>query len=174
MVITEITQFLESQYLSDFLFPFKVLAFLLSVIFLYGISYYFRKQGVVLNDTKRRIKDFLSFQRFAPSRSYFNRAQEVSALLKSGEYKRAILRSEAIFYDLLKQFGYVGNSLSEIVNSNQADGIPNVDDMKKMAAVAEEIRKNKKYVADIDLMRDIFDSFEDTLRKMDVIIDEDE
>lgn len=174
MAITEIIQFLESKSLSDFLFPWKILALIVSVFFLYGIIYYFTKQEVILNDSKRRIKDFLSFQRFAPSRSYFNRAQEVSNLLKREDYKRAILRSEAIFYDLLKQFGYVGQSLSEIVNSNQSSEIPNLDDMQKMAAAAQEIKKNKNYVVNIEQMKDIFDSFEDTLRKMDVIVDEDE
>jgi hypothetical protein len=174
MDITEITQFLESSYLSDFLLPWKILAVIVSALFIYAIIYYFLKQEVILQDAKRRTKDFLSFQRFAPSRAYFNRAQEVFGLLKRFEYKKAVLRSEGIFYDLLRQFGYSGKNLAEVVNGTQSDSIPNADDLKKLAVAAEEIRKNKNYVADPEKMKDIFDSFEDTLRKMDVIVDEDD
>ncbi|MDD3295604.1 MAG: hypothetical protein PHG20_13060, partial [Geobacteraceae bacterium] len=101
-------------------------------------------------------------------------SQEVFELLNRKDYRRAVLMSDGIFYDLLRQFGYLGNSLGEIANSNQSESIPNIGDIRKLAAVAEEMKKNKNYPVDIEQMKDIFDSFEDTLRKMDVITEEDD
>lgn len=172
MDINQVTQFLESRILSDFLLPWKILAVIASIFLLYAINYYFNKQQVVIADAKRRFKDFFNFQKFYPPRSFLNRAKEVSVLLDRKNYKKAVLKSEALFYALLKHFGYEGNSLKQILEGDKGNNIPNIDDMKKMAAMAESIRQDSSYVVKVEDIKDIFDSFEDTLRKMDVLIDD--
>ncbi len=172
MDINTITQFLESRELSDFLFPWKILAFIISIFFLFGIGYYYKKQGFILKDAKRRITDFLSFQKFTPPKSFLNRSDEVWELLQKKDYRRAVLRGESLFHALLHRFGYLGGDLAEIVSTPDAENIPNVEDLRKLAATAEIAKKNKLYTIGDDEAKGIFNTFEDTLRKLDVITDE--
>ncbi len=173
MDINTITQFLESKGLSELLFPWKVLSFFVSLLFLFGIAYYYKRQWRILSDIKRRVKGFFSFQKFTPPKSFLNRSDEVWELLhQKKDYRRAVLRGEALFHALLHRFGYLGDSLAEIVSMPDAENIPNVEDLRKLAAAATLAKKNKMYTISAEEAKDIFDTFEDTLRKFDVITDE--
>ncbi|HNY35730.1 MAG TPA: hypothetical protein PLD14_02985 [Candidatus Pacearchaeota archaeon] len=169
MTINDITLFFESTDLSQFLLPFKIVALTLSAIFIYFIAYYNIKDGTLINDTKRRMMDFLSFQKFAPPKSFSNRAKEISALLDNKNYKRAILQTEVLFYELLKRFGYKGKNLLEMVEDEDT---PNRESLKRLAEIAEEVRKKTRYVPDIDELDRLYSTFEDSLIKLGVITEE--
>lgn len=173
MNINDITNFLESRMLSSLVLPWKILAIIVTALFLYAAIFYFIKQKYFMLDIIRRIRDFTSFQRGIPSRNFLSRAKEISFLLSKENYRAAVLRSELLFYDLLHSFfRYPGKTLMDVVTGPSAVNIPNTDDMVKLAKIAKEMKKDKNYVVNLEELRDIFDSFEDTLRKMDVIIDD--
>ncbi len=169
MTINDITLFFESTDFSQFLLPFKIVALTISVLFIYAIVYYSVKDGTITNDIKRRTLDFLSFQKFAPPKSFSNRAKEISALLNDKNYKRAILQTEVLFYELLKRFNYKGNTLLEMVENEET---PNRDNLKRLAEIAEEMKKKPGYMPEIDELDKLYSTFEDSLIKFGVITEE--
>jgi hypothetical protein len=169
MTINDITQFFESKDLSQFLLPFKIVAITLSVVFIYAIAYYLIKDGQILDDVKRRTKDFLSFQRYTPPKSFLNRAKEISALLDDKKYKKALLETEILFYELLKRFDYKGKNLLEMVEDPDT---PNRESLKRLAEIAEQVKKDRSYMPDLDELDKLYSTFEDSLIKFGVITDE--
>lgn len=171
MTINDITQFLESRTLSQFFLPFKIVAILLSVYFLYAIAYYNIKDGTLIEDSKRRIKDFLSFQKYTPPKSFANRAREISALLDEKKYKKAILETETLFYQILKRYGHKEKSL--LLMTEDPD-TPNRESLRRLAEIAEEIKKNSAVVLNLDELDKLYSTFEDSLIKFGVITEEKE
>jgi len=169
MTINDITQFLESKTLTEFFLPFKVVALTVGVFFIYMIAYYNIKDGTLINDSKRRIGDFLSFQKYTPPKSFLNRAKEISALLDDKKYRKAILETEVLFYELLKRFEYKGKTLLEMTADEDT---PNRDSLRRLAEIAEIMKKDKSYMPELDELDKLYSTFEDTLIKFGVITDE--
>ncbi|MDD5098292.1 MAG: hypothetical protein PHD31_01060 [Candidatus Pacebacteria bacterium] len=166
MDVIELTKFIESQEFSSFLFPFKLLALVVSVVFIYGLYYYLKDQASILDDSKRRAKDFLSFQKFIPPVSYVNAAKEISYLLNKKQYETAILKTEVLFIKALKRFGYKGNDLKELASD---ENVPDREDLIKLADIAKQVRKEKGYRVDITEIEKLFESYEDALMRLDII-----
>lgn len=171
MTINDVTKFLESNDLSGFLLPFKIVAILISLFLIYAILYYHFKDGTVVNDIKRRVKDFVSFQRYTPPKSFLNRSKEISALLDNKEYRRAILATENLFFELLKRFEYKGKTLREMVEDPDT---PNRDNLIRLSEIAEQMKKDRSYVPELDELDKLYSTFEDSLIKFGVITDEEQ
>lgn len=169
MTINDITQFLESNSLTQFLLPFKIVAITISIIFIYGIAYYNLKDGTLVNDAKRRTKDFLSFQRYTPPKSFSNRAKEISALIDDKNYRKAILETEILFFEILKRYGHKEKSLLEMTEDIDT---PNRDSLRRLAEIAEQMKKNHSYLPEIEELDKLYSTFEDSLIKFGVITDE--
>jgi len=169
MTINDITMFLESRDLSQFLLPFKIVALTISAIFIYAIVYYNIKDGTIIKDVRRRTMDFLSFQRYAPPKSFSSRAKEISALLDNKKYKKAIFQTEVLFSELLKRFDYKGNTLLEMIEDPDT---PNRDSLKRLAEIAIEMREKPGYLPELDELDKLYSTFEDSLIKFGVITDD--
>lgn len=122
-----------------------------------------------MGDVKRRTKDFLSFQRYTPPRSFSSRTKEISNMLDMGDYRRGVLRMESLFFELLKRFDYSGKNLMHMLED---ESIPDRDNLKRLAELAEALRKDKNYSLNPEELQDLFNSFEETLKKFGVITDE--
>jgi hypothetical protein len=171
MTINDITKLLESSELSDFLLPFKIVAILVSLAFIYIIFYYHFKDGTVVNDVRRRVKDFLSFQRYTPPKSFLNRSKEISALLDNKDYRRAVLETETLFFELLKRFEYKGKTLREMAEDPDT---PNRENLIRLSEIAEQMKKDRSYLPDMDELDKLYSTFEDSLIKFGVINDEEQ
>ena len=169
MTINEITQFLESRTLTTFLLPFKIVALSISVVFIYGIAYYNIKDGTLINDSKRRIKDFLSFQKYTPPKSFANRAKEISSLLDDKHYRRAILETEVLFVEILKRYDHKGKTLLALTEDEDT---PNRESLRRLAEIAAQMKKDKSYLPDIDELDALYSNFEDSLIKFGVLTEE--
>ncbi|MDD4531381.1 MAG: hypothetical protein PHH21_01595 [Candidatus Pacebacteria bacterium] len=169
MTTTELIQMIENKELADFLFPFRALFIFMTLLLLFALIWYFFNQKVIWNDVKRRIKDFLSFQRFTPPRSFSTRCKEINNMLDKGDHRRAILRMEELFYELLKRFNYSGKTLRQMADD---PSVPDGENLKRLAEVAEAVKKDRQYSVNIEEMDKMFESFEETLKKFGVITDE--
>jgi hypothetical protein len=169
MTINDITQFFESKTLTDFLLPFKIVALTISAVFLWGIAYYNIKDGTLIKDARRRIKDFLSFQKYTPPKSFANRAKEISSLLDDRKYRKAILETEVLFFEILKRYDHKGKNLLEMTED---ENTPNRDSLRRLAEIAEQMKKDKAFVPDMDELDSLYSTFEDSLIKFGVITEE--
>jgi len=169
MTINDIIQFLESKTLSDFLLPFKIVALSISIVFIYGITYYNIKDGTITHDIKRRVKDFLSFQKYTPPKSFANRAQEISALIDDKKYRKAVLETEILFFEILKRYDHKGKNLIEMTEDEDT---PNRESLRRLGEIAEQMKKDKAYMPDLDELDSLYAKFEDSLIKFGVITEE--
>lgn len=169
MTTNDIVQALEAKELVSFLYPFKAVFILVSLMLLFAIVWYYIKQGVILSDIKRRTKDFLSFQRYTPPRSFSTRCREINNMLDKGDHRRAVLRMEELFHELLKRYNYSGKTLRQMVED---PSVPDGENLKRLAEISEGLKKDRNYSIDIEELDKLFESFEETLRKFGVITDE--
>lgn len=166
MDVVELTKLIESKEFSSFILPFKVLALAVSFLFAYGVIYYFKDQTTIWNDTKRRVKDFLSFQRFNPPSSFVNAAKEISYLLNKKQYETAVLKTEILFIKVLKRFGYAGDDLAMIARNEQ---VPNNKELIKLSEIASNIRKERGYRVNPEEIEHLFESYEEALMRLGVL-----
>ena len=166
MDVVELTRIIESKELSNFILPFKILAFVVSIMFAYGILYYFKDQTTIWTDAKRRVLDFLSFQRFSPPASYVNAAKEIAYLLNKSQYETAILKTEILFIKALKRFGYKGDDLNVLA---QDEDVPNRKELIILADIARKIRKEKGYRVNPEEITKLFESYEEALMRLGIL-----
>jgi hypothetical protein len=165
-MVDNILQFLESSELSDFLFPFKVLFIIISIAFIFAILYYYIKAGFLTATTKRRINDFLSFQKFDSKKILTQRAKKISTFLNKRDYKRAILMMEELLIDALKDKGVKGDNLYKMIeNSSIAD----IGEIKNVYTIAEEIKEGQGYILNMEELQKLFDACEEALRRLEII-----
>jgi len=161
-----ILQFLESSELSDFLFPFKVLFIIISIAFIFAIFYYFIKVEFLTATIKRRVNDFLSFQKFDSKKVLTQRAKKISTFLNKRDYKRAILMMEELLIDALKDKGVRGDNLYKMIeNSSIAD----ISEIKDVYTIAEEIKEGQGYILNMEELQKLFDACEEALRRLEII-----
>ena len=165
-MVNDILQFLESSELSDFLFPFKVLFIIISIAFIFAIFYYFIKVEFLTATIKRRVNDFLSFQKFDSKKVLTQRAKKISTFLNKRDYKRAILMMEELLIDALKDKGVRGDNLYKMIeNSSIAD----ISEIKDVYTIAEEIKEGQGYILNMEELQKLFDACEEALRRLEII-----
>ena len=165
-MVDDILQFLESSELSDFLFPFKVLFIIISIAFIFAIFYYFIKVEFLTATIKRRVNDFLSFQKFDSKKVLTQRAKKISTFLNKRDYKRAILMMEELLIDALKDKGVRGDNLYKMIeNSSIAD----ISEIKDVYTIAEEIKEGQGYILNMEELQKLFDACEEALRRLEII-----
>ncbi|MDK2948908.1 MAG: hypothetical protein PWQ56_73 [Patescibacteria group bacterium] len=165
-MIDDILQFLESSELFEFLFPFKVLFIIISIAFIFAIFYYFIKVDFLTAGAKRRINDFLSFQKFDSKNILTKRAKKISSFLNKRDYKKAILMMEELLIEALKNKGTVGVNLYEMIeNSSIAD----IEGIKDIYTIAEEIKEGQGYILNMEELQKLFDSCEEALKRLEVL-----
>jgi len=165
-MIDDILQFLESSELFEFLFPFKLLFIIISIAFIFAIFYYFIKVGFLTADAKRRVNDFLSFQKFDSKKILIKRAKKISSFLNKRDYKKAILMMEELLIEALRNKGTIGVNLYEMIeNSSIAD----IEGIKDIYTIAEEIKEGQGYILNMEELQKLFDSCEEALKRLEII-----
>jgi hypothetical protein len=165
-MVDNILQFLESSELSDFLFPFKVLFIIISIAFIFAILYYYIKVGFLVATNKRRINDFLSFQKFDSKKILTQRAKKISTFLNKRDYKRAILMMEELLIDALKDKGVKGDNLYKMIENSS---IAYISGIKDVYTIAEEIKEGQGYILNMEELQKLFDACEEALRRLEII-----
>ena len=166
MTVYDVLSFLESQELYDFLFPWKVVFLIVTVAFIFAIIYYFNKKGFLPAEEKRRIQDFLSFQRFDPNRIFQMRSKKIASFLNKKDYKRAILMMEELLIDVLKKENIKGDNLLELIENSSVSNIP---ELKNIYTISEEIKEGQGYILNLEELERLFASCEEALKRFKII-----
>ncbi len=162
----DILQFLESSELFEFLFPFKVLFLIISIAFIFAIFYYFTQVGFLTATSKRRVNDFLSFQKFDSKNILNKRAKKISSFLNKRDYKKAILMMEELLIEALRNKGTVGGNLYEMIENSS---ISDIEGIKDIYTIAEEIKEGQGYILNMEELQKLFDSCEEALKRLEII-----
>ncbi|MDD4073981.1 MAG: hypothetical protein PHU17_00370 [Candidatus Pacebacteria bacterium] len=166
MTVYDILSFLESESLSSFLFPWKVLFIILTIFFLIAIFYYHNKHGYLPGQEKRKISDFLSFQKFDSDKIFQLRSKKIASFLNKKDYKKAILMMEELLVDILKSRKVSGDNLLELIDNSP---ISDISELKNIYTIAEEIKDGQGYILNLEELEKLFASCEEALKRFKII-----
>jgi hypothetical protein len=141
MDIEQINLFLTSKEFSNFLFPFKIVALIVSLIMIYLINYYLFKQKEYFGEAKRKFKNFFSSQGFTAQSDLFNQWMEIKTLLSKEDqitYKLIVNKSASLFYNVLENSNLKDKELGELSEKQ----IPNLSEIKELLKLDVIIRED--------------------------------
>lgn len=165
----EIITLLKSEQVQAYLFPTKVLFILVSLIFISLIIYFYRHQKYYLEFEKRKVTDFMGFKGFQVKRKTIKTWQKIDSLMKEenpASLKLALIEADSLLYSTLQKLGYQGKNLKEILDEIDMSAIPNIDTMKKMAKLRNDLVQNSDYNLTLQEVKELIDVCNDTLRKL--------
>ncbi|BFT94650.1 MAG: hypothetical protein MNSN_06470 [Minisyncoccus archaeiphilus] len=168
MTITEVVTFLTSDTLNSFLLPFKIIAVLTAIAFVWGANYYYRKQELNILDWRRKYNHFFHQtspddvktipQRFQIVIDHLNKKTQL-------ETKTALLKNGFLIQDILKKLEIPVETLEEV----SSDKLPNARDFKLLLEIADRVRQDPAYSVNIEKVRDLFISMRDSLLEVGVL-----
>ncbi len=162
----DILNFLESEGLYSFLWPWKVLFIVITIAFIFAIFYYIRKAGYLPKEMNRRIGDFLSFQKNKSEQIFVNKYKSISGFFLKKDYKRAILMMEELFISVFNHLEVKGDDLLEMVNNSS---ISEMEEIRNLYIIAEEIKSGRGYILNLEELEKLFKSCEEALKKLKII-----
>lgn len=165
----EIITLLKSEQVQAYLFPTKVLFILVSLIFISLIIYFYRKQAFYLDFEKRKITDFFGFKDFQVRRKSIKTWQKIDSLMKEenpASLKLALIEADSLLYSTLQKLGYQAKNLKETLDEIDISAIPNIDSMKKMAEIRNNLVQNSEYNLTEQEAKELIESCHDTLKKL--------
>jgi len=132
----------------NFLYDLKIISLILIPLFLIGIIYYARKLKIVSKKLEN-IKDWFGVNPFLSSSSRSRRQwKEIEELLEEtyqSSWKLAIIKTDALIENFLKQLGYQGEKFEELFETLKLRGYQNLEILRGTHQVCEEILNNKDY-----------------------------
>lgn len=168
MDIYEVIDFLTSDKVNDFLFPFKFLAALTAIGFVWGANYYYRKQELNILDWRRKKEHLLKQSSSMDKKTIPQRFQIVIECLNKKnqlDVKIALLKNYYLIQDILKELKIPEEQLTEITDEK----LPNAKSFKVLMEIAEKVKNDSTYSVNIEKVRDLFISMRDSLMKIGVI-----
>jgi hypothetical protein len=117
-------------------------------LFLLGIIFYARKLKIVSKKLEN-IRNWFGVNPFLSSSSKSRRQwKEIEELLEEtyqSSWKLAVIKSDALVENFLKQIGYQGEKFDELLESLKLRGYQNLEILRGTHQVCEEILNNKDY-----------------------------
>lgn len=130
------------------LYYLKLISLGLILFFLIGIIIYSKKLKIFPKKI-RTIKDWFGMNPLLDSSSKSKRAwKEIQNLIEEdyqSSWKLAVIKTDALIENFLKQLGFQGNNFHELLISLKLKGYQNLDLLKGTHQVCEEILNNKDF-----------------------------
>lgn len=168
MSINDVVLFLTSDQLNDYLLPFKILAVLVSLVFMYGAYRYNKMQELNIGEWKRKYAHFFHETSPEETKDFAQRFQDIVGLINKKnqlDTKMAILKSQNLLDDILKKMDLTGDILGELSD----DKFPNAPAMKVLIDSADKVRRDPAYLVNIEKTKELFIAMRDTLLKIGII-----
>jgi hypothetical protein len=134
--------------LTYWLYLLKIVSLILIPLLFIGIIYYARKLKIVSKKLEN-IRNWFGVNPFLSSSSKSRRQwKEIEELLEEtyqSSWKLAVIKSDALVENFLKQIGYQGEKFDELLESLKLRGYQNLEILRGTHQVCEEILNNKDY-----------------------------
>ncbi|MGB9763222.1 MAG: hypothetical protein ACPLW7_04360 [Minisyncoccia bacterium] len=126
----------------------KIIALICIPFLLWGIIYYTKKLKIFSKKIEQ-IKAWFGINDVYETPSKTKKQWEIidELLLEnySSSWKLAVLKADALIENLLKQIGFKGDTLDELINSLKLKGFKNLEILSGAHEVSKEILTNRDY-----------------------------
>ena len=130
------------------LYWFKIISLISIPFLLWGIIHYARKLKILPKKIEQ-IKAWFGlnevFETPSKSKKQWQAIEELLLENYSSSWKLAVVKADALIENLLKQLGFKGNNLEELINSLKLRGYQNLNLLEGAHAVSKEILANRDY-----------------------------
>jgi hypothetical protein len=130
------------------LYYFKIACLIIIPILFFWIFFYFKKLKIISKKVTS-VKNWFGVNPLLNSSSKSKREwEEIDDLLEESyqsSWKLAVIKSEALIENFLKQLGYQGKSFEELLEALKLRKYRNLDILRGVHQVCEEILTNKDY-----------------------------
>ncbi|MDD4409448.1 MAG: hypothetical protein PHW52_02220 [Candidatus Pacebacteria bacterium] len=168
MSISDVVTFLASDGLNNFLLPFKVLAVLTVLAFMYMSNYYYRKQEFNIMEWRRKYNHFSHQTSPAETKTIPQRFQQVIDLLNKKnqlDTKMALLKNQNLILDILKKLNIPMEKLDDITEED----LPNASAFKLLIDSADKVSRDPSLSVNIEKTRELFILMRDSLLEIGII-----
>jgi hypothetical protein len=168
MTIYEVVEFLTSDEVNGFFLPFKILAVLVALAFIYGANYYYRKQELSILDWRRKYNHFFHMTTPPDSKTVPERFQEILNFLNKKnqlDTKMALIKNQYLIEDILKKLEIP----MEVIDDTPEEKLPDAATYRLLSEIADKVKKDPSYDVNIEMVRKLFISMRDSLLKIGMI-----
>ncbi|MDD5639751.1 MAG: hypothetical protein PHR47_03050 [Candidatus Pacebacteria bacterium] len=168
MFIKELNSFLTSVELNNFLLPFKILAVILAIAFIYGANKYYKMEKFAVSEWIRKYNHFFHLKSPAETKTIPERFQNIIDLINKKnqiDTKMALIKNQYLLWDILKEMELTEETLGE----TSEEKFPNIDAIKELITIADKIKQDPSYTVNIGKTRELFILMRDTLIKLRII-----
>lgn len=134
--------------ITTILYWFKIISLISIPFLLWGIIHYARKLKILPKKIEQ-IKAWFGlnevFETPSKSKKQWQAIEELLLENYSSSWKLAVVKADALIENLLKQLGFKGNNLEELINSLKLRGYQNLNLLEGAHAVSKEILANRDY-----------------------------
>lgn len=134
--------------ITTILYWFKIISLISIPLLLWGIIHYARKLKILPKKIEQ-IKAWFGlnevFETPSKSKKQWQAIEELLLENYSSSWKLAVVKADALIENLLKQLGFKGNNLEELINSLKLRGYQNLNLLEGAHAVSKEILANRDY-----------------------------
>jgi len=134
--------------ITTILYWFKIISLISIPLLLWGIIHYARKLKILPKKIEQ-IKAWFGlnevFETPSKSKKQWQAIEELLLENYSSSWKLAVVKADALIENLLKQLGFKGNNLDELINSLKLRGYQNLNLLEGAHAVSKEILANRDY-----------------------------
>jgi hypothetical protein len=168
MSIEELNLFLTSPELNNFLLPFKIVAVLLAIAFIYGANKYYKIEEFAVSEWIRKYNHFFHLKSPAETKTIPERFQNIVDLINKKnqiDTKMALIKNEYLLWDILKELKIPEETLGEV----SEEQLPNAMAIKELIEIADKVKHDPAYTVNIEKSRELFILLRDTLIKLRII-----
>lgn len=168
MTIEELNLFLTSSELDNFLLPFKILAVLIAIVFIYGANKYYIIEEFAVSEWIRKFNHFFHLKSPAETKTIPQQFQNIVDLINKKnqiDIKMALVKNQYLLWDILKKLKYTEEQLKEL----SEEEFPNVDAIIDLIEIADKAKQDPSYEVNIEKVRNLFILMRDSLIKLNII-----
>jgi hypothetical protein len=134
--------------ITTILYWLKIISLISIPLLLWGIIHYARKLKILPKKIEQ-IKAWFGlnevFETPSKSKKQWQAIEELLLENYSSSWKLAVVKADALIENLLKQLGFKGNNLDELINSLKLRGYQNLNLLEGAHTVSKEILANRDY-----------------------------
>lgn len=159
-----------APFFETYLIWLKILALILSALFLWGIIYIIVKANY-LEIKKEQFLDILGRPYVAKRRSLkaWRQIQQRLRSTESNQWKLAILEADHILNEILKMSGYLGPKLEDKLELLTPAQLSNVEDIKKVHQIRHKIASDPSFQITNEEAREIIEVYKKSFIELNLI-----
>jgi hypothetical protein len=162
---------LPFEYWQSLFFVLKIIAAVLTVIFIGGILYFLRNSGYIMFFYGSDLRDFFMVGGGASkkiAKQWTLIARRINSTNDS-DWKLAIIEADKFVDDVVRHLGGQGSTLGERLNSLPAGTIQNLDALWAAHKVRNNIVHDPDYRFTQDKAREVVSQYEEVLKEFEVL-----